>query len=164
MILGFLKFIHVAFGLIGIGSGIIVLLGALITGKLLQKWTGIFLKCALATSVTGLLFPSSHFLSTHRSAMFGVYVAALAILAWRKLHLAGVWGLIFALSVICILGLSIFVAVVHAFTFIPALRALGPTQSELPFRAAEIAAALPFVALGIFAIKRFHDKPTRSLQ
>ncbi len=163
MILGFLKFIHVVFGLIGIGSGIIVLLGALITGELLRKWAGIFLKCALATSVTGLLFPSGHLLLTHRAATLAIYAAALAVLAWRKFQLAGVWSLVFALSVICILGLNIFVAILHAFTFIPVLRALAPTQSESPFRVTEIAVALPFVALGIFAIKRFHDRPPRSL-
>ncbi len=42
MILGFLKFIHVVFGLIGIGSGIIVLLGVLITGELLRNGQGFF--------------------------------------------------------------------------------------------------------------------------
>jgi hypothetical protein len=163
MVLGFLKFLHVVFGLIGIGSGIIVLLGAFITGELFQKWAGTFLKCALATSVTGLLFPCSHFLPTHRAAILGIYVAALAILAWRKFHLAGVWSLIFAVSVIGILGLDISVAIVHAFTFIPALRVLSSNQSKSPFLATEITSALFFLALGIFAIKRFHAKPTRLL-
>jgi hypothetical protein len=48
--------LHVAISLIGIGTGLIVLLG-LLSGKLLSPWNGIFLLFTILTSVTGFLFP-----------------------------------------------------------------------------------------------------------
>ncbi len=156
MVLSFLTFIHVLCGLAGIGSGAIVLLGML-KGELFEKSATLFLSCSLVVSVTGFLFPCSHLLPTHGAAVFVIYVAAMAIPAWRMFYLVGIWNSIFVLSIIIILGLDTLVAVAHAFTFTPALRELAPTQTELPFLVTEFAIMLVFVVLGTFAVKRFHN-------
>ena len=67
--------VHVAFSLIGIGSGFVVLFG-LLQGKSFRGWTVLFLATTVATSVTGFGFPVAHFLPSH-----GVGILSLIALA-----------------------------------------------------------------------------------
>jgi len=161
MLLSFLRFIHVVFGLIVIGVGAALLL-RMLTEEFFEKWAVIFLKSSLAAGVTGLLFPIHHLQLTHVAAMFGIYLSGAAILAWRRFQLAGAWALVFALSIILLVAINTFVAIAHAFRFVPALKTLAPTQSEPAFLFAELVVALPFVALGIFAVCRFCSQPAHS--
>ena len=55
---------HVALSLIGLLSGVIVLLG-LLNGKSLPGWTALFLVTTIATSATGFLFHSTSFSRFH---------------------------------------------------------------------------------------------------
>ena len=150
MILTMLKLVHVVAGSIAIGVGIWVLFG-LLTGKLLEKWTAVFLRCALVASVTGLLFPFHNFLLTHRLAMAAVYVSGLAVLAWRRYHLAGRWALLFALSTILVLCLDILVVIAHVFAV------LIPAQPSQLFLTAESMVILLFAGLCISVVKRYRD-------
>lgn len=156
MVLSFLTFIHILCGLVGIGSGAVVLLGML-KGELFEKSAAIFLAGSLVASVTGFFFPCSHLLPTHGAAMLGIYVAAMAIPAWRMFYLVGMWSSIFALSIVVILGLDTLVAVAHAFIFMPVLRNLAPTQTESPFLVTEFVVMLVFVVLSVIAVKRFRN-------
>jgi hypothetical protein len=56
--------VHVIISLIGIVSGLVVLIG-LLTGKRLDGWTTIFLTSTVATSVTGFLFRFHQFTPAH---------------------------------------------------------------------------------------------------
>jgi hypothetical protein len=103
MILELLKCIHFAFGPISLYTGIITLL-QIFAGQPFEASAVIFLKSALATCVTGLLFPSHVFQSTQLAAMAAIYVAGLAVLAWRRFHLTRIWGLVFALSLLTVLA------------------------------------------------------------
>lgn len=142
------KLVHVVFGAVAIGAGAWVAFGILI-GKLFEKWTVIFLKCALVASITGLLFPFYHFLPAHWAAMSAVYVSGVTVIAWRRYHLADVWALIFALSVMLVLCLDIFVVIAHV------LEMLIPPQSRLPFLITESMAMLLFVVLGILIVRKY---------
>jgi hypothetical protein len=156
MILGFLKFVHVAFGLIGLIAGTWVLFGML-AGEFLEKWAVIFLKCALAASVTGLLFPLHHFLPTHWAAMSAVYVSGVAVLAWRRYHLAGIWALVFALCIALVLYLNLLVAIAHVFGM------LVLTHPRLLPPLIESMVTLLFAGFCIFAVKRYRNRPAISL-
>src|SRR2546428_10966692 len=57
-------FVHVVVSLVGIVSGLVVLVG-LLTAKRLGTWTAGFLATTAATSVTGLGFPFFRFLPSH---------------------------------------------------------------------------------------------------
>jgi hypothetical protein len=131
-----------------------VLFGVL-EGKLYKKWAGVFLKCALVASATGLLFPFHHFLPVHWAAMSAVYVSAVAVLAWRRYGLAGIWALIFALSTMLILCLDVEVAIEHAFVM------LVPTQPKLLFLITELMVMLLFVGFGLFTVRRYRNPPVR---
>jgi hypothetical protein len=157
MMLSILKIAHVTFGLIAIGSGVVVLFAMLI-GKLLERWTAVFLKSTLGACVTGLLFPLHHFLPTHWSAMLAIYVAEVSVLAWRKFDLAGGWALTFALSIIFILCLNILVAIMHCFEYLPVFRMLSSTQPILLFLITESTVILLFIGLGLFAVRRYFNR------
>jgi hypothetical protein len=44
---------------------------------------------------------------------------------------------------------------------VPSLNALAPTQSEPPFKVAQLAALLVFVLLGVLAAIKFKPEPPR---
>ena len=161
MILNILTYIHVALVLIAIGSGAIVLFGLLI-GYLLDKWAVLILRCSLAASVTGLVFPFHHLLPTHGVSMLSVYVSGAVILAWRKHHLSGIWRSIFAMTTTVVLYLNVVVAVTLIFKHMSSFRALAPPQSEPTFLVTQFLVMVVFVVLGIRAVKGFHDKQTHS--
>jgi hypothetical protein len=154
MILEFFKFIHVVFGAIGICAGTRVAFG-LLKGTLFTKWTVVFLNCALVASVTGLFFPFHHFLPTHWAAMSAVYVAGVAVLAWCKYGLDGIWDLIFALSSRLVLCLDFLVAIAHVFNV------LIPTQPKPFFLITELMAMLLFAGLGLFIVRKYFNPPVR---
>jgi hypothetical protein len=60
--------VHVVISLIGIVSGIVVLLGFL-SAKRLDGWNAIFLITTVLTSVTGFLFPFHKLLPSHILAL-----------------------------------------------------------------------------------------------
>src|SRR5713226_4776774 len=105
----------------------------LLGGKQLDKWTALFLLTTVLTSVTGFFFPFDHLLPSHKVGIISLLVLAMAILARYALHLTGAWRRIYMICAVVALYLNVFVAVVQAFQKVPALKAMAPTQSELPF-------------------------------
>jgi hypothetical protein len=150
--------VHVLISLIGIGSGLIALYG-LLNGKLLAGWTPLFLVSTVLTSVTGFLFPVEHLLPSHKVGIISLVVLAIAIAALYLFHLAGKWRAIYVISVLMALYLNCFVAVVQSFLKIPALHTMAPNGNEPPFLVAQTIVLLIFIALGIFATKRFRAVP-----
>jgi len=150
--------VHVLISLIGIGSGLIALYG-LLNGKLLAGWTPLFLVSTILTSVTGFLFPVEQLLPSHKVGIISLVVLAIAIAALYLFHLAGKWRAIYVISALMALYLNCFVAVVQSFLKIPALHAMAPNGNEPPFLVAQTIVLLIFIALGIFATKRFRAVP-----
>jgi hypothetical protein len=152
--------VHVLIGLVGIGSGFIVVFG-LIGGKRLEGWTALFLVTTVLTSVTGFGFPFDHLLPSHKVAIISLVVLALAILARYAFHLADAWRGIYVIGAVIALYLNVFVLIVQSFEKVPALKAMAPTQSEPPFLVAQIVVMALFVVLAIFAVKRFRIDSAR---
>ena len=153
MVLVILRLVHVVFGAVGICAGAWVLFGIL-EGKLFKKWAGVFLNCALVASATGLLFLSHHF-PTHWAAMCAVYVSGVAVLAWRRYGLAGIWALIFAWSSMLVLCLEILVVIAHGFHI------LNPTYPNQLFLTTESMVIALFIGFCIFTVKKYRDSQTR---
>ena len=72
----------------------------------------------------------------------------LAAVAWYTGRLRGAWRVIYVLSVLIVLYLDAFVAVVQSFMKIPALHALAPTGKEPPFAVVQGLVLLLFIVLG----------------
>jgi hypothetical protein len=145
--------VHVVISLVGIGSGLIVVVG-LLTGKRLNAQTALFLATTVATSVTGYGFPFDHLLPSHIVGAISLVVLALAIYARYARHLAGAWRATYVVCAVLALYLNVFVLVVQLFLKVPALRALAPTQSEPPFGVAQLVVLVLFIALGTLAVRR----------
>ena len=148
--------VHVLISLVGIGTGMIVLLG-LIGGKRLDGWTSIFLTSTVLTSATGFAFPFDQLLPSHKVGIISLVVLAIAIAARYAFQMIGVWRLAYVVSATLALYFNVFVLVVQSFQKIPALNQLAPTQSELPFAIAQLAVLLVFITLGTMAAKRFRE-------
>lgn len=148
--------LHVIISLIGIAAGIVVAL-AMLGGRKLAGWTGVFLSTTVLTSVTGFLFPFVKFGPPHAVGILSLLILAPAIAGLYLFHLAGNWRWIYVTGAIASLYLNAFVGVVQAFQKISFLNPLAPTQSTEPaFVIAQGLTLALFVAIGFVATKRFH--------
>jgi hypothetical protein len=145
---------HVILSLIGIASGVIVLL-AMLNARRVPTLTAIFLVTTVATSATGFLFHSEKFGPPHVIGVISLVVLAFAIVALYVYKLAGSWRWIYVASAVLALYLNAFVGVVQTFQKVPFYHALAPTQTEPPFAVAQGLVLVAFIALGIVAARRF---------
>src|SRR5262245_60195341 len=104
-------FVHVVLSLVGIVSGLVVLLG-LLAGKRFNRSTGLFLVTTVATSVTGYGFPFTHLLPSHIVGAISLAVLAVAIYARYVRHLAGSWRAPYVVCAVAALYFNVFVLVV----------------------------------------------------
>jgi hypothetical protein len=156
MILSAFTLFHVLISLLGIASGFVVLSG-LLTSKRLNGWTAVFLTTTAATSLTGFLFPVEHFMPSHAVGILSLIVLAIAAVARYKFQMAGGWRRGYVITALIGLYFNVFVLVAQMFMKIPALKELAPTQSETPFKVAQLTVLLVFLALGTLATSKFHD-------
>ena len=147
--------LHVIISLIGIVSGIVVLV-AMLGGKAPAGWTAVFLATTVLTSATGFLFPSSGFTPAQGVGILSLVLLAIALFALYGGHLAGAWRWIYVLTAIPSLYLNCFVLVAQSFQKIAFLNALAPTQSEPPFQIAQLVVLVIFVVATIVAFRKFH--------
>ncbi len=147
-------FLHVLVSLIGIVAGFVMVIG-LIGGKLFPRWTGIFFIATALTILSGFLFPYKGFTPAIGVGVLSLLVLLLAIIARYVRHLAGAWRSTYVITAILALYFNFFVLIVQSFEKIPALKALAPTQSEPPFKLAQLAALVLFVVLTTVAYRRF---------
>jgi hypothetical protein len=145
-----LTFIHVLLSLIGILAGFVVMLG-FFTSKPLKTWTAIFIWTTVATSATGFLFPFHKFLPSHAVGIISLVLLTVAIYALYGRRLVGARRRIYAVMAMLALYLNVFVLVAQLFDKVPALRALAPTKTEAPFKEAQLALLIIFLALTVLA-------------
>lgn len=157
-----LTVVHVGISLIGIGSGLVVLVGML-KGKRYEGWTAAFLASTVATSVTGFAFPADRVLPSHIVGALSLLVLGVGAYARYRRELAGRWRAIYVVSAVLALYLNVFVGVVQSFLKVRALRALAPTQSEPPFVMAQLAVLAIFAGLSIAAVLNFRPEHSGAL-
>jgi hypothetical protein len=88
-------------------------------------------------------------------------VLAMAIYARYSRRLAGAWRRIYVVTALIAFYLNVLVLIVRLFEKVPALKVMAPTQSEAPFKAAQLLALVVFVLLTVFAALRFRDVSVR---
>jgi len=149
--------IHTALSIVGIAAGFAAAAG-LLRGELRSGSTAVFLGATIATSITGFLFPFDQFLPSHWVGVISLIVLAVAVYALYSAHLVGAWRVTYVVAAMTALYLNVFVLVVQAFRKVPFLHALAPTESELPFAAAQGVVFLLFVWLTVAAVRAFHPR------
>ena len=152
-----LTFVHVLLSLLGILAGLVVMFG-LLTSRPSKGWTATFIWTTVATSASGFLFPFHRFLPSHAVGILSLLVLTIAIYALYGKQLTGSWRKAYAVNAMIALYLNVFVLIAQLFAKVPALKALAPTQSEAPFKEAQLAALLAFVVLTILAAIKFRGE------
>jgi hypothetical protein len=145
---------HVIISLIGIASGLIVLFGFLNT-RLLTPWNGLFLLTTVLTSVTGLGFPNTKVTPGIVLAILSLIDLAIALFALYARHLNGGWRRIYAITAMIALYFNCFVLIAQLFEHVLALHALAPTQTEAPFKIAQLLLLILFIICIAAAAKKF---------
>ena len=152
--------IHVGISLIGVLSGLVVLLGMLV-GKRFNGWTALFLATTVLTSVTGFFFPFHGVTPAIVVGIISLVLLAVAILARYGRHLAGGWRKTYVISAVIALYMNVFVLIVQSFLKIPALKEIAPTQNDPPFKLTQLVVLVVFIALGVVAAIRFRSEAVR---
>jgi hypothetical protein len=148
--------VHVIISLVGIGSGLIVLFG-LLNGKLLSPWNGLFLLTTVLTSVTGFFFPYTKITPGIILGVLSLITLAIALFALYARHLSGGWRRTYAVTALIALYFNVFVLVAQLFEKVPAIHALAPTQTEQPFKIAQLLLLILTIVLITLAAKKFRS-------
>ena len=149
---------HVAISLIGIFSGVIVGLG-LLAGKRMDGLTSLFLWTTILTSVTGFVFFPFHGVTP--GIVIGILSLIALAFAWVARYtkkMQGGWRKVYVITAMISLYFNVFVLIAQSFQKIPALHALAPTQSEAPFKIAQLCCLLLFAIWTILAAMKFRSE------
>jgi hypothetical protein len=153
-VLGAFTAFHVLLSLVGIGAGFVAIFG-LIAGRWLNLWVQVFLWTTIFTSVTGFFFPYKGITPGIILGIISLVVLAISVFALRAKKLAGGWRSAFVITAVIAEWLNFFVLIAQLFEKVPALHQLAPTNSEGPFKIAQLTALILFVVLGFLATKNF---------
>src|SRR4029453_13686288 len=104
--------VHTALSLVGIFTGLVVLLG-MFSSKRLEAWTAVFLLTTVLTSVTGFFFPVEKILPSLIVGVFFLLVLAVALSPLFVYRLAGKWRWLYVATAVFALYLNVFVGVVQ---------------------------------------------------
>jgi hypothetical protein len=151
-----LTFIHTLISLVGIFTGLVVLFHGYLGGRHLPRWTAWFLATTVLTSATGFLLPVAHFMPSDAVGILSLLILAVTLFALYSRHLQGGWRRAYVFTAVTALYLNVFVLVAQLFNKVPDLKALAPTQTEPPFKAAQGVVLVAFIVLGALAASRFH--------
>lgn len=155
--------LHVLVSLVGLVAGLVVV-GALISGRHLGGWTATFLVTTVLTNISGFGFPVPRFLPSHWVGVVSLLILPVVFLALYGKRLAGRWRTIYVVGAVAALYLNAFVLVAQLFQHTPALRALAPTQRELPFAVTQLIVLAMFVVLGRAALAGFGAETASRLE
>ena len=144
---------HVAISIVMLVAGVVVVNG-LLRGRDSVRWTTLFLIFAFATNATSFGFPFVKLLLSHITAIVGLVLLAVMLLARYAFAPNGFWRGVWAGGLVFSLFFDVFVLVAQAFGKIPALKQFAPTGSEPPFAIAELVMLAVFIFLAVTAIRR----------
>ena len=150
--------IHVLISLVGILTGIVVVIG-LCRNRRLSGWTGVFLVTTLLTSLTGFLFPLRAIGPPHIVGAVSLVLLIPCLLGLYMFKLVGNWRWIYVITAVAALYLNVFVGVVQAFGKIGFLHALAPKGNEPPFAVAQGVVLLLFVMIAVVGVRKFRPRP-----
>ena len=148
--------LHVAISVIGIGSGFLVVFGMMVS-KRLPLITTVFMVSTALTSLTGFLFPFKGVTPGIVLGVLSIVTLAIATIARYARHLGGAWRGTWVITAAIALYFNFFVLIVQSFEKVPALHALAPTQTEGPFKIAQLLTLIVFIAITTLAFRRFRN-------
>jgi lysylphosphatidylglycerol synthetase-like protein (DUF2156 family) len=146
---------HVVISLVGILAGFVMLYG-LLESRLSGLVCAVFLATTVLTSLSGFPLEPFGFDPPRAVGILSLILLAAAIAAYYLFHLGKVWRWIFVFTAMAAFYLNVFVLVTQLFMKAAFLKQLAPTQTEPPFVVSHVVVLLVFIALGVWALIRFH--------
>ncbi len=125
----------------------------LLARRLCRRRIVLFLRCSLGSNIAALLFALHSQLPSQKVAMVAVYGAGVAILAWRKFHLQGLWRSAFAFSLVVVLYLNMVALSIQMFGQDGLLFSMESTL----FRNSQLVLLAVFLTLSAVAAVRFAE-------
>lgn len=150
-------FLHVAISVLGLVSGVFVVLG-LFNADPRPGWTAIFLVTTILTTATGFLFPIRGITPALATGLISTPVLIVALFALYVRRLQGAWRWIYVVTAVAAFYLNVAALIAQAFLKVPSLHRLAPTGAEPPFLIAQTAGLVAFLILGTLAVTRFHPR------
>jgi hypothetical protein len=147
--------VHVALSLVGIVSGLIVLIGLMRSDRM-ERWTALFLSTTLLTSGTGFGFPYRGITPGVITGVLSLLILTVAIIARYHFRLRGIWRSIYVIGAVVALYLNCLVLVAQVFLHVSTLHAVAPRGSEPPVAITQGTLLILFLLGGILALRRFH--------
>jgi hypothetical protein len=145
---------HVATGLAGIASGLVVVAG-IFYGKRMACWNAVFLSTTAAACATGFVFlPTGGVTSAQLVAFFIAFLLAVAAYARYARRLDGTWNQVYAFTVVGALFLNILITTAQSFLHIGALKALAPTEHSPVYVAVKVVLLLLFIVVALVTARR----------
>lgn len=141
---------HTWLSLVALVSGALLIFD-LLTSRRAARLTILFFVTAVATNVTGFLFPFTGFLPSHGVGIISSLVLLIAFLARYGFHLAGIWRGVYAVALTLGVYFLAFVAIAQIFQKVPSLAAKG----QMPFAIAEAILLIVAIVLAVKAAKSF---------
>lgn len=149
--------LHVAISLVGIVAGFVWMAGWL-QQKETKLTTNIFLAMTILTSVSGFGFPATKITPAHVLGVISLVLLGTTLFAKYSKSLAGRWLPTYLLTATAAQYLNVFVLIVQSFQKVAPLHSLAPTQTELPFVAAQIIALVGFIVYGGLVLGKVRTK------
>ena len=145
--------VHVLLSLVGIATGVLVLLRQCASTKV-SSLTVLFLASTIAANVTGLLFlvAAVRFGLGHAFGIASLVVLAATVLARYRYRSPGPWRWIYVAGATIALYLNAFIGVMQAFGKIGFLRELPPTAFASPLLLAQLLLLALCLWLGFHAL------------
>jgi uncharacterized membrane protein len=154
MILGLTPLVafHTLLSLIALIVGIVATLD-FVAGRASPRGAGLYLAVGLLSILTGFILPASKILPSHIVGVISLVLLLVAVAGRRKA--TGKWRATYAATLIVSVYLQAFVTVVQSFLKVAPLKAAAPTQTELPFVAAQGVIFIAFVVLTVVGARRY---------
>lgn len=159
MLLDILKAIHAYFGTCALCTGIATTF-RIVSGGPFGFWAGRFLTYSLGAAAAGILISLDDPDPMRWLAVLGVYVTAIAVLAWRRRESADNWTDLFVLSTMAVVCLDSFIFIAHLFRLAALLNGTpsGPTP---PLIVAGAILVFFFAVLSAIGLKSVHQASNR---
>jgi hypothetical protein len=149
---------HVAISLAAIACGFVITYSFLISHNL-DRAHSAFLILTAATSITGFFFPYHGFTPAIGVGIFSLVDLAIAVFARYPRKMQGHWRWIYVVTAMIAFYFNFFVLVAQSFMKIPALHDMAPTQTEPPFKIAQLIVLLAFASMTVAAALKFRVGP-----
>ncbi len=145
---------HVVTGLVGIASGLIVLVGTFFR-KRMARWNALFLSTTAAACATGFAFlPAVGITSAQLVGFLLTMLLAVAAYARYPQRLEGGWGQVYAVTAAYAIFLNSLIATAQSFQHVRVLQTLAPTQHSPAYVAVKVTLLLLFLAVAFVLAKR----------